>query len=123
MSGESTMLPAPAKTRRSSAAAQIEVHDLHKVYPGGVQALNGLSFSVDGGTIFGLVGPNGAGKTTAIKILTTLSKPTSGQAQVAGIDVINETGKVRRLIGCVTQKPSVDTTATGRENLMLQGHL
>jgi ABC-2 type transport system ATP-binding protein len=123
MSAESAVLPAPAATGRHCAEPQIEARDLHKVYPGGVRALDGLSFRVDTGTVFALVGPNGAGKTTAVKILTTLSKPTSGQAWVGGVDVIGAPGRVRRLIGCVTQHSSVDLTATGRENLMLQGRL
>ena len=66
----------------------IEASNLRKTYKGGVRALDGLSFAVDAGTIFGLLGPNGAGKSTTVKILTTLSRPDSGEARVAGLDVV-----------------------------------
>lgn len=104
-------------------AAAIEAHDLVKTYGGKVRALDGLSFGVEAGTIFGLLGPNGAGKSTTIKILNTLSRPDSGSATVAGFDVLREPEKVRRAIGCVAQKSGVDTEATGRENLTLQGKI
>ena len=73
------------------------------------------------GQVFALLGPNGAGKTTTVKILTTLSKPTAGTAHVGGVDVVREPGRVRRSIGVVAQKAGVDPTATGRENIELQG--
>ncbi|HXF28063.1 MAG TPA: ATP-binding cassette domain-containing protein [Bryobacteraceae bacterium] len=101
----------------------IEVHDLVKTYPNQVRALDGLSFSVEAGTIFALLGPNGAGKSTTVKILNTLSRPDSGSAKVAGIDVLREPDRVRRAIGCVAQKSGVDTEATGRENLTLQARI
>ena len=101
----------------------IEVRNLKKTYRNNVRALDGLNLSVAAGTIFALLGPNGAGKSTAIKILTTLSKPDSGSAQVAGFDVLGEPQKVRRALGCIAQKSGVDDTATGRENLRLQGQL
>jgi len=101
----------------------IEVRDLHKTYPGDVRALDGLSFVVEPGTVFGLLGPNGAGKSTTVKILTTLSRPDSGEALVNGVDVVRHPDRVRRLIGCVAQKSGVDMEATGRENLTLQGQL
>jgi ABC-2 type transport system ATP-binding protein len=88
-----------------------------------VKALDGLSLSVSSGSIFALLGPNGAGKSTTIKILTTLSRPDSGEAFVAGVDVLREPQRVRRLIGCVAQKSGVDENCTGRENLTLQGQL
>jgi ABC-2 type transport system ATP-binding protein len=103
--------------------AAIEAHDLVKTYASGVRALNGLSFAVEAGTVFGLLGPNGAGKSTTVKILTTLSRPTSGTARVASLDVLTHPERVRRAIGCVGQKLGVDPEATGRENLTLQGHL
>ncbi len=105
------------------AGAAIEALDLTKTYPGDVQALRGLSFSVEPGTVFGLLGPNGAGKSTTVKILTTLSRPDAGQARVAGIDVVRHPDRVRLVIGAVGQKSAVDREATGRENLVLQGHL
>ena len=75
------------------------------------------------GEVFALLGPNGAGKSTTIRILTTLSAPTSGRARVAGFDVVERPGEVRRRIGYVAQASGVDPTATGRENLLLQGRL
>ena len=100
----------------------IRVEQLVKQYDS-LTAVNGISFEVPQGELFGFLGPNGAGKTTTIKILTTLLKPTSGRATVAGYDVLKEPGKVRNVIGYVAQDVSVDDKATGRENLMLQGHL
>ncbi|MFS8531367.1 ATP-binding cassette domain-containing protein [Sphaerobacter thermophilus] len=101
----------------------IVAHNLVKTYPGGVRALNGLSLAVETGTIFALLGPNGAGKSTTVKILTTLSRPDSGSARVAGFDVVARPSSVRRAIGYVSQKAAVDPEATGRENLMLQGRI
>jgi ABC-2 type transport system ATP-binding protein len=101
----------------------IEARDLVKTYPGGVRALDGLSFSVERGTIFALLGPNGAGKSTTVKVLTTLSRPDSGEARVAGYDVLREPDLVRRAIGVVGQRSGVDPAATGRENLILQGRI
>jgi ABC-2 type transport system ATP-binding protein len=103
--------------------AAIEAEGLIKTYPGDVRALNGVSFSVPAGTIFGLLGPNGAGKSTTVKILTTLAAADSGTARVAGLDVAREQVAVRRAIGVVGQKNAVDGAATGRENLLLQGRL
>jgi ABC-2 type transport system ATP-binding protein len=103
--------------------AAIGAHDLVKSYPSGVTALDGLSFSVAPGAIFGLLGPNGAGKTTAVKILTTLARADSGTATVAGIDVVADPDRVRRAIGVVAQGSGVDVQATGRENLRLQGQV
>jgi ABC-2 type transport system ATP-binding protein len=105
------------------AAPAIEARDLVKTYGGKVRALDGLSFNVDSGAIFALLGPNGAGKSTTIKILNTLSRPDSGSARVAGFDVTREPQRVRRAIGCVAQKSSIDPDATGRENLTLQGRI
>jgi ABC-2 type transport system ATP-binding protein len=101
----------------------IEVENLTKTYKGRVRALDGLTFSVEAGTVFALLGPNGAGKSTAIKILTTLARPDSGVARVAGIDVVRNAPRVRSVIGCVAQKSGVDLESTARENLMLQGRL
>lgn len=100
----------------------IRVEQLAKQYDS-LTAVNGISFEVAEGEVFGFLGPNGAGKTTTIKILATLLKPTSGRAVVAGYDVLRDPGKVRDVIGYVAQDVSVDDKATGRENLMLQGHL
>ena len=101
----------------------IEADGLVKSYPKGVTALDGLSFAVAAGSVFALLGPNGAGKSTAVKILTTLAKPSDGRATVAGIDVIANPDRVRRTIGVVAQGSAVDIQATGRENLRLQGQI
>jgi ABC-2 type transport system ATP-binding protein len=112
----------------------IEAHRLAKSYqaPGAhgkagkkarVRALDGLDLTVPGGTIFALLGPNGAGKTTTVNILTTLARPDEGTAHVAGIDVLAQPARARRVIGVVAQRSGADPTATGRENLILQGHL
>jgi ABC-2 type transport system ATP-binding protein len=73
--------------------------------------------------IYGLLGPNGAGKSTTVKILTSLARPDSGQARVEGVDVLARPGQVRHMIGVVAQRSGADPTATGRENLILQGRL
>jgi ABC-2 type transport system ATP-binding protein len=111
--------PPPGAARDDGFA--IEARDLVKTYPRNVRALDGLSFSVRAGTIFGLLGPNGAGKSTTVKVLNTLTRADSGIARVAGLDVVAQPDAVRRNIGCVAQKSGVDITATGRENLALQG--
>jgi ABC-2 type transport system ATP-binding protein len=103
--------------------AAIEARDLTKTYPKDVRALDGLGFSVDAGAVFGLLGPNGAGKSTTVKILTTLTRPDSGQARVAGADVLASPDRVRRAIGLVAQRSGVDLEGTGRENLTLQGQV
>ena len=100
----------------------IEATGLTKRY-GDVQALDGLTFGVRPGTIFGLLGPNGAGKSTAVKVLTTLARADGGEARVAGFDVTHDAAKVRRCIGVVAQKSGVDVELTGRENVILQGRL
>jgi len=99
----------------------IEARELKKSYPPNVQALDGLDLAVEEGTIFALLGPNGAGKSTTVKILTTLTLPDSGEARVAGHDVLTEPDRVRRSIGVVGQKHGFDPEATGHENLTLQG--
>ncbi len=112
---------------RTSAAALSAV-DLVKTYPAGrrkprVRALDGLSLEVAAGTVFALLGPNGAGKSTTVKIFTTLSRADSGSASVLGLDVDVAPDRVRRRIGLVSQKPSSDPMATGRENLVLAARL
>jgi len=101
----------------------VEARNLVKTYPGDVHALEGLSFAIESGTVFGLLGPNGAGKSTTVKILTTLSRPTSGSAQVAGHEITRHPDRVRRAIGSVSQHSAVDPEATGRENMVLQGRM
>ncbi|HEU5362819.1 MAG TPA: ATP-binding cassette domain-containing protein [Gaiellaceae bacterium] len=100
----------------------IAVHELRKRY-GDVQALDGVTFSVREGEVFGLLGPNGAGKSTTVRVLVTLTQPDEGSAQVAGHDVRTAQARVRRAIGYVPQDSGVDQFGTGRENLMLQGRV
>ncbi|MFC7532033.1 ABC transporter ATP-binding protein [Actinoplanes sp. GCM10030250] len=104
-------------------SAAVTADDLHKSYPGGVRALDGLALDVLPGEVFGLLGPNGAGKSTTVKILTTLARPDSGRATVAGHDVLRHPDRVRREIGVVAQRSALDPMASGRENLTLQGRL
>ncbi|HEY5316632.1 MAG TPA: ATP-binding cassette domain-containing protein [Solirubrobacteraceae bacterium] len=101
--------------------AAIEATELRKTYPQGVTALDGVSLAVRAGTIFALLGPNGAGKSTTVRVLSTLTRPDSGSARVAGIDVLSDPVGVRRAIGVVGQKNGSDPEATGRENLVLGG--
>ena len=103
----------------------IEATDLTKTFAGKreVRALDGVSFAVEEGTVFGLLGPNGAGKTTAVRILTTILKPESGTATVLGHDVAREANLVRTLIGLAGQYAAVDENLTGRENLTMVGRL
>jgi ABC-2 type transport system ATP-binding protein len=90
---------------------------------GRLRALDGLDLAVPEGTILGLLGPNGAGKTTAVRILTTLLLPDAGSATVAGLDVINQPGKVRAKLGLSGQYAAVDEYLTGYENLQMVGRL
>lgn len=101
----------------------IETKSLTKVYGSGLTAVDNISFQVDEGEIFGFLGPNGAGKSTTIMILTTLLKPSSGNAYVAGYDVVSQAKKVRESIGYVQQDITVDEYLTGRENMLLQARL
>ena len=104
------------------ALNSIETKSLTKSF-GDVIAVNGISFSVKKGEIFGFLGPNGAGKSTTIMILTTLLKTTSGQALISGFDVMKNPKQVRENIGYVQQEITVDEYLTGRENLLLQAKL
>ena len=100
----------------------IEIESLTRNF-GKVKAVDDISFNVEEGEIFGFLGPNGAGKSTTMMILTTLLKPTSGRALVAGFDVVSQAKKVRENIGYVQQEIAVDDYLTGRENLILGGRL
>jgi len=100
----------------------IVVDEVQKHY-GRVRALEGVTFAVRAGEVFGLLGPNGAGKSTTVKVLATLTQPNAGRAEVAGYDVVRDPNAVRRAIGYVPQSSGVDRDATGRENLMLQGRV
>lgn len=95
---------------------------LHKRY-GQTHALAGLDLVVPVGKIYGLLGPNGSGKSTAVRVLSTLTHPTSGRASVAGFDVVREAHLVRRNIGLAGQSAALDEELTGRENLRIFGTL
>jgi ABC-2 type transport system ATP-binding protein len=101
----------------------IEVHQLKKTYPGGVEAVKGLEFQVAPGEVFGLLGPNGAGKSTTVGMLTTTIAPTSGTARLAGYDVARQPLLARGASSVVFQEPVVDGGLSGRENLDLHARL
>ena len=100
----------------------VDVRNLSKQY-GNLKAVDNISFAVKKGEIFGLLGPNGAGKTTTIKLLTTLSPPTSGNASVAGYDIIKQQKEVKRNIGWVSAEIILDDDLNAWENLGLQAAL
>jgi ABC-2 type transport system ATP-binding protein len=102
---------------------EIFVDELKKTYPGNVTAVNGVSFKVEAGKIFGFLGPNGAGKSTTIKILTTLALPTAGKASVGGFDVVTQAAEVRRVAGVALQEIGIDPLMKSMELLTLQGRL
>lgn len=102
--------------------AAIEAIDLVKKF-GDNTAVDGISFTVPPGTVLGLLGPNGAGKTTTVRMMTTLTEPTSGTATVAGFDVRREPDQVRRHMGLTGQAATVDELLTGRENIRMIGSL
>jgi ABC-2 type transport system ATP-binding protein len=102
----------------------VVVDKLVKRYKGAeVNAVDGVSFSVEPGELFALLGPNGAGKTTTISILTTTLTPTGGAVSIAGHDVVGEAAKVRREVGIIFQRPSLDRNLTAEENVRLHAIL
>ena len=104
----------------------IETSDLRKTFKGRkttVEAVRGVDLTVRGGQIFAFLGPNGAGKTTTLRLLATLLTPTSGQAVVAGVDLLKDPQRVRERIGYVPQGGSTDPGMTGRGELVMQGRL
>ncbi|HDD56821.1 MAG TPA: ATP-binding cassette domain-containing protein, partial [Nitrososphaeria archaeon] len=102
--------------------AIIEARRLTKRFDGLV-AVDHIDLDVGEGEIFGFLGPNGAGKTTTIKMLTTLLKPSEGEAKVCGYDIVKQPDLVRRSIGVVFQEPALDDQLTGRENLDFHARL
>jgi oleandomycin transport system ATP-binding protein len=103
-------------------AVMIRAEGLGKSF-GTTRALDGVDLEVEAGTVLGLLGPNGAGKTTAVRILTTLLPPTTGQAAVGGYDVVRQPQQVRHLIGLTGQYAAVDENLSGTENLFMLGRL
>ncbi len=100
----------------------IELDGLARVY-GTIRAVDGLSFTIGDGEVFGLLGPNGAGKTTAIKMMTTLSRPDAGTCRIDGFDVVQEPGRIRERIGVVPQENNLERELTARENLTIYAML
>ncbi|MFJ2651564.1 ATP-binding cassette domain-containing protein [Streptomyces sp. NPDC087420] len=100
----------------------VSTKNLRKQY-GSVTALTGLDLAIPPNLVYGLLGPNGAGKSTALRILSTLTRPTDGQAIVDGLDVAREPGKVRKVIGLAGQDATLDDRLTARENLRIFGRL
>ena len=113
-------IDALADTAHPSA---VEVSQLRKTYPGGVDAVKGIDFEVARGEVFGLLGPNGAGKSTTIGMLTTTVKPTSGRARLAGYDVASQPLLARSVSSVVFQDAVVDGALSGRANLELHARL
>src|SRR5919112_5443977 len=104
------------------APPAISVSGLRRSF-GDVEAVRGVSFSVEAGEVFGFLGPNGAGKTTTINMLCTLARPSGGSALVAGHDVVRERDDVRRHIGLVFQDQTLDGYLTAEQNLRLHAEL
>lgn len=100
----------------------VEAKGLRKSY-GATEVLTGVDLSVAEGSVLALLGPNGAGKTTTVRILTTLTRPDSGTATIAGYDVLREPARVRGVISLTGQYAAVDENQTGRENLVMVGRL
>jgi ABC-2 type transport system ATP-binding protein len=114
----------PVATAPVDDADTIVVTDLVKRYKGAdLNAVDGISFSVKAGELFALLGPNGAGKTTTISILTTTLAPTSGLALIGGHDLATDPSGVRRTVGIIFQKPSLDLNLTAEENVRLHAIL
>src|SRR5579871_891003 len=116
------MTPGATRSPEGNDAA-IDVRQLRKVYPGGVEAVAGIDFEVAPGEMFGLLGPNGAGKSTTIGMLTTTVAPTSGRARVAGFDVVAQPLDARRASAVVFQEAVVDRSLTGQRNLEIHARL
>jgi len=104
-----------------AAVKAIETFNLTKVYNGKIRAVDDLNLAINEGEIFGLLGPNGAGKTTTIRMLVTLTRPTSGRAVIDGYDLAKDARTIRQIIGYSSQEAGVDENATGREYLALFG--
>ena len=114
----------PRTDQPSPGGAVIRTEGLTKVYAGSdLRAVDGLDLTVEPGEIFGLLGPNGAGKTTTAGMLTTRVIPTSGQAFVAGIDVVRHPALAKQILGIVSQQNTLDRQLSVWENLYFHGRL
>ncbi|WP_026918200.1 daunorubicin resistance protein DrrA family ABC transporter ATP-binding protein [Gordonia shandongensis] len=109
-------------TSRPGDTIAVEAIDLVKRFDD-FTAVDGISFAVPAGTVLGMLGPNGAGKTTTVRMMTTLSTPTSGTARINGFDVLENPAGVRRSMGLTGQAATVDELLTGRENMAMIGGL
>ncbi|UED85589.1 ATP-binding cassette domain-containing protein [Streptomyces profundus] len=119
-------MPPTDQTSETGPPAAIRVRDLRKGFGSGKErksALNGLDLTVADGSVHAVLGPNGAGKSTAVRVLTTLLRPSGGSAEVAGFDVVGEPDQVRYRIGLVGQHAALDEELSGRQNLELFGRL
>jgi ABC-2 type transport system ATP-binding protein len=101
----------------------IDANKITKRFGKDFLAVKGISFDVEEGEVFGLLGPNGAGKTTTIRMIITLTKPTSGSISVLGVDAVRHPGQIRKMIGYVPQTVSVDGDLTAYENLLIYSKL
>lgn len=101
----------------------IQVQDLRKTYPGGTEAVRGVTFSVQEGEFFGFLGPNGAGKTTTINMLVSLVKKSGGKVHINGLDLDTHAHEIFKHVGFAMQEVGLDETATAREMLELHGRL
>ncbi|HLW82370.1 MAG TPA: ATP-binding cassette domain-containing protein [Candidatus Acidoferrales bacterium] len=115
-------LASTQNARLESAQRAIEVDKLTKRF-GELIAVNAISFTVENGEIFGLLGPNGAGKTTLIRMLTTLTPPTSGTGRIAGYDIVREADEVRHVLGVIPQAFTSDPELTAEENMLIHAKL
>jgi ABC-2 type transport system ATP-binding protein len=97
----------------------VNVFDLHKIYPSGVHAVDGLTFTINEGEIYALIGPNGAGKTTTLRIIATLIKPSRGEIKVFGTDVVSKPDEVRSMISYLPEEAGAYRNLKGIEYLKL----
>jgi ABC-2 type transport system ATP-binding protein len=111
------------EARIDKSSTEIITKDLSKTYDDTVRAVNNLSLKIPDNTIYALLGPNGAGKTSTISMLTTMTKPTSGSAMVAGYDIVQQAERVRKQIGVTFQEIVLDPDLSGRESLIFHARL